>query len=223
MSQDAIERRATALQSATAQVDDPAEEAVLGRVRTLLSHPAVWAPVPDFAMPTLAADAVDLAPAPAPEPAPVPRPARRPWHERWTIRRWVLALGGAVTAAAAVVAAISLAPDRVTTRFDLTGTPQTAEAHASVTATRLDAGWHVTLSIQDLPPAGPNDYYQGWAVRDDGVHVPLGTFHMRQPGDVELWSGVDLRGFARLEITRQQVGGSQDPGEPVLEGAIPTG
>jgi anti-sigma-K factor RskA len=224
MSQDAIDRRAAALQSTTAAVDDPAEQAVLNRLRTLLNHPAAWAATPDFTLPPLTAGATDLAPEPAPQPAPAPapRPARSPWRPGWR-RRWVLAFGGLATAAAAVVLAIVVVgqPDRDTTRFDLAGTQSAAGAEASVTATRLDAGWHLTLTVEDLAPAAPGEYYEGWVVRDDGTHVPLGTFHMRQPGEVELWAGVDVREFDRLEITRQLVGGGHDPGEVMMEGPIP--
>ena len=54
-----------------------------------------------------------------------------------------------------------------------------------------------------------------------GDYVPLGTFHLRQPGEVELWAGVAVDEVTRLEVTRQRMGGAQTPGEVILVGTIP--
>jgi hypothetical protein len=210
---DVVGRRATALESATTAPGDldPAEQVTMDRVRSMLAHPAVWLDPPDLPVHPAALETPaeeQTAPAPA-----KPKRSRR--------LRWGLGAGVATALAAAVLAVSILAwPRHETVRFALAGTDRVPAAHASVTATKLDAGWHITLDTDDLPGAPQGTYYQGWVVRGSD-YVPLGTFHLRQPGEVELWAGVPVDEYTRLEVTRQQVGGSQAPGELVLVGAIP--
>jgi Anti-sigma-K factor rskA, C-terminal len=209
---DLVERRAIALEAdtmATADLDQ-AERKIVDRVRGMLAHPAVWLDPPDL----------PVHPAALETPAEVvAAPAAKPKRSRRL--RWGLAAAVATGVAAAVLAMSIVAwPRHETVRFALTGTDQVPAARASVTATKLDAGWRVKLDTDDLPGAPQGTYYQGWVVRD-GDYVPLGTFHLRQPGEVELWAGVALDEFTRLEVTRQRVGGGQTPGELVMVGAIP--
>jgi anti-sigma-K factor RskA len=214
MTDDALQRRATALETASAPADlEPDERAMVDRVRSVLAHPAVWMEAPDLPVHPAA---IDAAPNPVPAAVPAPSPRRR--------RRLRWGLGtAAVAGLAAAVLAVTMAflPTHETVRFDLAGTDLAPRAHASVTASKLAAGWHITLDTGDLPGAPADTYYQGWVVRGS-AYVPLGTFHLRQPGDVELWAGVALDEYSRLEVTRQRVGGDQAPGELVLFGAIPS-
>jgi Anti-sigma-K factor rskA len=214
---DLMGRRATALESGTTATEelDQAERLRVDQVRSMLAHPAVWLEPPDLPVHPVALEK----PAETPTAVGAAPAAARPKRSRRL--RW--GLGAAVaTGLAAAVLAVSLVawPRHETVRFALAGTEQAPTAHASVTATKLDAGWHVTLDAGDLPGAPQGTYYQGWVVRG-GDYVPLGTFHLRQPGKVELWAGVPLDEYTRLEVTRQRVGGGQAPGEPVLVGAIP--
>jgi hypothetical protein len=150
---------------------------------------------------------------PAAVPAAKPKRGRR--------LRWGLSAAVATGLAAAVLAVtIMVTPSHETVRFALAGTDVSPRAHASVTATKLDAGWRITLDTKDLPGAPQGTYYQGWVILGSS-YVPLGTFHMRQAGDVELWAGVPIDQYTRLEVTRQRVGGGQAPGELVMFGAIP--
>jgi hypothetical protein len=210
---DVLARRAIALQSPTAVAEDldPAERVRMDQVRSMLAHPAVWLDPPDLPVhPAALERPVQAQAAPA---AAEPKSGRR--------RRWGLGLAAATGLAAAVLAVAVVAwPRHETVRFALAGTDQAPSARASVTATKLDAGWRVTLDTDDLPGAAQGTYYQGWVVRG-GDYVPLGTFHLRQPGEVELWAGVPVDEYTRLEVTRQRVGGGQTPGEQVLVGAIP--
>jgi hypothetical protein len=209
---DVVGRRATALESgmaATEHLDQP-ERDMVDQVRSMLAHPAVWLDPPDLPVhPAALETPSEAVPAPA---AAKPKRSRR--------LRW--GLGAVVATGLAAVLAVSIAawPRHETVRFVLAGTDRAPAAHASVTATKLDAGWRVTLDTDDLPGAPQGTYYQGWVVRG-GDYVPLGTFHLRQPGEVELWAGVPVDEYTRLEVTRQRVGGGQAPGELVLVGTIP--
>jgi hypothetical protein len=210
---DLLGRRANALESGTTVAEDldPAERVMADRFRSMLAHPAVWLDPPDLPVhPAALETPAEATAAPA---AAKPKRSRR--------LRWGLGTAVVTGLAAAVLAVTIVAwPRSETVRFALAGTEQAPAARASVTATKLDAGWRVTLDTDDLPGAAQGTYYQGWAVQG-GNYVPLGTFHLRQRGEVELWAGVAIDEYARLEITRQRVGGGQEPGELVLVGTIP--
>jgi Anti-sigma-K factor rskA len=151
--------------------------------------------------------------------APVPLPYRsRRWNRP---RTWVAAVGGLAAAAALALFVVvpAVAPDREVVRAELAGAATAPGATASMTAVRLPAGWHVTLRVEGLPGAPADTYYQGWVRRGD-TYVPLGTFHLRQPGEVELWAGVTMTEYSSIVITRQRVGAGFGPGETVLTGEI---
>jgi hypothetical protein len=226
MSDDVVGRRATALESATtAPADlDPAERLMAERIRGMLAHPAVWLEPPDLPVHPAALETPAESPTGAQAAPPAAGPERRR-RLRWrglfaTPRARLLAAATAGLAAAVLAVSIVAWPHHETVRFALAGTDQAPGARASVTATKLDAGWRVTLDADDLPGAPEGTYYQGWVVRG-GDYVPLGTFHLRQPGEVELWAGVAVDEFTRLEVTRQRMGGAQTPGEVILVGTIP--
>lgn len=230
MSEDVIERRAAALEPG-ADLGDlaPDEQVALARIRTMLAHPAVWTPAPDIAAHPAGIDAPAVAGGPAPTTSPVTPAgapahadgAARPSRPRRGLPRWSWGIAVVAGLAAAVFAVGSvLLPARAQMRVELAGTAAAPAARASVAATKLDAGWHLTLSSENLPGAAEDQYYQGWVVRGE-TYVPLGTFHLRQSGEVELWAGVAVDEYDRLEITRQRVGGGQEPGDVVLAGPIP--
>ncbi|MFI7541822.1 anti-sigma factor domain-containing protein [Actinoplanes sp. NPDC049599] len=183
--------------------------------------------------------AVEPVPAAEPEPAPpVDEPVavrRRRWprlrrtlpRPRWTPPRLALGVAGAL---AAVLLAVVMfggdllgrgddGPSRQIAVIQLTGTSAAPGARATMRAIERDAGWRLVADITGLAPAGPDVYYQGWAVAGAEM-VPLGTFHMHQPGQVELWSGVPLRKFSRIEVTQQRVGAGQAPGVLVMVGQL---
>jgi hypothetical protein len=217
----------------------PGERATVDRIRSVLAHPAVWAQPPDLPVHPTAIDTAlhpvpDPTPAAAPSAAPnpaAPNPAagatatrlRNPWRglrNPWRSRRLRWGLGATGLAAAVSAVVVTLLPTGEPVRFDLAGTAAAPGAHASVTAVKQDAGWHIELDTSDLPGAPEGAYYQGWVVRGSS-YVPLGTFHLRRAGEVELWAGVPVDEYTRLEITRQRIGGEQSPGELILYGEIP--
>jgi Anti-sigma-K factor rskA len=224
MTDDMVGRRATALETASRQAGlTPDERATVDQLRSVLAHPAVWAAPPDLPVHPAAIDTA-LEPVPT---APAPKagtgltgglPTRlgNPWRSRRL--RWGLGATGLAAAVSAVVVTLLPAGDPV--RFDLAGTAAAPGAHATVTAVKQDAGWHLELDTRDLPGAPDGAYYQGWVVRGSS-YVPLGTFHLRRAGEVELWAGVPVDEYTRLEITRQRIGGEQSPGELILYGEIP--
>jgi len=151
-------------------------------------------------------------------------PARR--RLRWSWPRPTLGL--AVGLAAALLAVVMLGgdlwkssddPAPTTAQLQLAGTSTAPGARATVQVIERAAGWRLVLNIEGLAPAAPNDYYEGWAVRGD-QYVPLGTFHMHQQGQVELWSGVPLKEFSRIEVTSQRVGDGLTPGQQVMVGQM---
>lgn len=155
------------------------------------------------------------------------RPARgpsgdrtRPGAGRRRPRRWVIATAAAlVLVAAGIGGFLSATQERPSATIELAGAGTTPLAHGEIQIIERDAGWRLVLDATGLPSAAAGTYYQGWAVRD-GEYVPLGTFHMHKEGRVELWSGVPLRMFRRIEITLQKVGAGQQPGTPLLAGTL---
>ncbi|MET0494413.1 MAG: anti-sigma factor [Actinoplanes sp.] len=171
---------------------------------------------------------------PVPEPPvsaqPAPGPAlrgRRWWPQLgWTPPRLALGVVGALAALLLVVVmfggellGVGRDSGRQVAEIQLAGTSAAPQAHADLRATERDAGWRLVVDIQGLAPAPPDEYYQGWAVSGTEM-VPLGTFHMHEPGEVELWSGVPLKKFSRIEVTAQRVGAGQTPGVLVMVGQI---
>ncbi|GGK77464.1 anti-sigma factor [Mangrovihabitans endophyticus] len=155
------------------------------------------------------------------------RPARNRW---WLPAHWSFprpGLGIAAALAAVVLVAVLVGnylvqpsdPGRLVATVQLTGTSVAPGAHARVQGFERDAGWRLVVNADGLAPAPAGKYYQGWAVRGD-EYVPLGTFHMHQPGQVELWSGVPLKKFNRIEVTEQRVGGGNAPGVLVMVGQM---
>jgi Anti-sigma-K factor rskA, C-terminal len=306
MSDDPQERRAVALESPTAVVDDIAEQMVINRLRIALSRPAAWADAPDLDLaaltaservpservpservpsegdaqqqtavistgasqlptavippfqsesPTVIIPAVRSGPAlrsgqpmpptmpPAMPPAVSParvapragtRPPGRPAADSsrpagataWLrTRRGTRVVVGLLTAV--VVLAISgflaysivvTRPATETARFSLAGAGKYPRAEAGVSAAEQPAGWHLTMSVRGLPPAPAGSYYEAW-LADGGSLVPLGTFHLRAAGNVELWSGVDLPAGAAVTVTIQRLGNLQ-PQDVVLTGVV---
>jgi hypothetical protein len=182
--------------------------------------PAVAGPPPAEPDAVQASDVTDLTESGtggAAPPVPLSHRSRR-WNRP---RTWVAAAGGLAAAAALALFVVlpAVVPDREVVRAELAGAATAPGATASVTAVRLSAGWRVTLRVEGLPGAPSNTYYQGWVRRGD-IYVPLGTFHLRQPGEVELWAGVAMTDYSSIVITRQRVGAGFGPGETVLTGDI---
>ncbi|MET0496561.1 MAG: anti-sigma factor, partial [Actinoplanes sp.] len=213
MSEDVIARRARALEALLgpapeegAETPDPREAMMVARVGALLGHPGTW-PAPPPGLPEALL-------------AEIRRPAARRWWPqlRWTPPRLALGVAGAL--AALVLAVVMFGgellgredgPSRQVAVIQLTGTSAAPDARATMRAIERDAGWRLEVDITGLAPAAPDVYYQGWAVAGPEM-VALGTFHMHKPGRIELWSGVPLKTFSRIEVTEQRVGAGQTPG-----------
>lgn len=153
-----------------------------------------------------------------------PVSAARPRGRRTRRPGWALGVVTALAAAAILllwfVPGWFAQPESDILRMELAGTGTASAASAAVVATEHEAGWKITLDITELPPAPEGTYYEGWLAGPELV-VPLGTFHLDEPGEVGLWSGVPLRGFDSVVVTVQQIGGTLEPGEAVLTGEIP--
>jgi hypothetical protein len=137
-------------------------------------------------------------------------------------RRWVrpvLAAAAALVLVAAVATGVLATRERPTATIELAGGVGDPAAHGRLRVIERDAGWRLVLDVQGLAPAPPGTYYQGWAIKG-GEYVPLGTFHMHKSGQVEMWSGVPMKQFRRIEVTSQRVGAGQNPGTVVLAGGM---
>ena len=231
MTDDVLDERAAALENGPC-----GQDGAIARVSSLLSHPGMWDAPPDLpgGIAALIAKAeTDSAPAPASSVAPQapagPRPAdtrpprgpsadrARPGATRRR-RQWATAVAVALVLIAGGIGGVLATRERPSATVQLAGGGTLPQAHGTIKIIERDAGWRLVLDAQGLPSAPAGRYYQGWAVKD-GQYVALGTFHMHQEGEVELWSGVPLRQFRRIEITSQRVG-EDDPGPPVLAGSL---
>jgi hypothetical protein len=155
------------------------------------------------------------------EPAPVVDLSRRRLARLGGARRVGTIAAVAAAAAAVVVFGLSLlVPSQKTGKADLVATAAAPGAKARVAVVNLDAGAQFTLYIDGLPPATPGTYYEAWLLKD-GATIPLGSFHLHQPGAVIVWSGVEWAG-GELTVTRQRVDAGLVPGERVLDGRLPT-
>jgi anti-sigma-K factor RskA len=242
MTDDVLDERADALEGGPC-----GQTGAIARVSSLLSHPGMWEDPPELpgglagliaAASAAPADLTVDSTAPAVDssvPAAVPsgppgdstrpgdgRPARgpsggstRPGAARRRRRQWVTGAALALVLAVAGVGGYFATRETPTATIELAG----PSAHGRLQVIERDAGWRLVLDAEGLPPAPAGSYYQGWAVKD-GQYVPLGTFHMHEQGRVELWSGVPLRQFRRIEITSQRVGDVQQRGPVVLSGTL---
>ena len=178
------------------------------RIDGLLRNEVVWADPPGDVETALMADIAGSEPLEAPS-------AR---VHAGIGRRWGLA--AAIVTAAALAALLVFSPfdedPRPGAVFALTG--QGVSGEAAVGA--AEAGWWIRMEISGLAPAPEGSYYEGWV--SNGVeNVSVGTFHMRDGDSVVLWSGVPMRDFPTLAVTRQMISGPPGPSaEVVLTGRL---
>jgi hypothetical protein len=65
----------------------------------------------------------------------------------------------------------------------------------------------ITLDATGLPRRDGGDFYQAWLRNEDGVLIPIGTFH--EADDVVLWAGVSLEDFPTLTVTEETADNDQ--------------
>lgn len=135
-----------------------------------------------------------------------------------SVRAWI----GAVAAVALLAVVWSQAGQEPLSGDDAFALQAAADGvGATARAGPAAAGWWIQLDAPGLPGAPEGSFYEGWA-HDDTTWISLGTFHMREPGPVTLWSGVSLQDYSRLVVTLEAIDGDPAPShEVVLEGTIP--
>lgn len=133
-------------------------------------------------------------------------------------RAWI----GAVAAVALLAVVWSQAGQESLSGDDVFALEAVADGlEATARAGPAAAGWWIQLDVAGLPGAPEGSFYEGWA-HDDITWISLGTFHMRDPGPVTLWSGVSLQDYSRLVVTLEAIDGDPAPSlDVVLEGTIP--
>ncbi|HET9968988.1 MAG TPA: anti-sigma factor, partial [Streptosporangiaceae bacterium] len=117
-------------------------------------------------------------------------------------------------AAAAVVIGIVVTRGPVTTDVALAGTRLAPAASAVAKLHATPSGLAIELDVSGLPPPPPGTYYQAWMKGPRGL-VAIGTFHLRGPGTVELWSAVSLAGYPTITVTREP-----EDGDPASSGQV---
>ncbi|MFC8016078.1 anti-sigma factor [Streptomyces cinereoruber] len=146
-----------------------------------------------------------------------PRPTVRRLGARWSLSG--LALAAALTGF--LVWQPDFASDEAANSFQLAGTQVAPDARGVASVTRTDAGLEIHLDVTNLPPAAPDEYYQGW-IKDETNAITVGTFHMRNGSEeVTLWSGIDSERYSTFTVTLQKIGGGQkSSGIVVLSGKL---
>lgn len=201
---------------------DDAFAALVAELPDALAEPAVWSEPPPWLgesiVAAIAAERAAQVRDPESQVAPVParaRQARRPRQTRW--------LGAAAAVAAAVAVGVVATRDGDSeSAVSIEGTDLAPNARATATVTEPGAGVAIELVVEDLPPAPPGQYYQGWVRSEDGELVTIGTFHMRDGNaTITLWSGVEITEFPILTVTIQDEGaGPESSGDVVLRGSL---
>lgn len=211
-------------------VDDPAdlppgELAWLDDVRsTLADDPGTWDGPPASLRDRVLAEAAVIEPdAPVVTDEPVSS-VRRPVFDdvpvatddglaaviplRRRVRQWQAAAAAAAVVAVGL-AGVTLLPDDgpAGQPFVVAGTELAPDATVTAFVDQGVAGDAITLEIAGLGPAPEGSYYAAWVISDDGVVVPVGSFHWRGGGvPIELWSGVDTARYPTFVVTLEQEG-----------------
>jgi hypothetical protein len=191
------------------------------RLRGLLAAPELWTEPPGGLLDRItasitantanAANAATMA-----NPA---RAARKDSRRRTRVRRPAGAAVAALLAAAAVVIGIVVTRGPVTTDVVLAGTRLAPGASAVAKLHATPSGLAIELDVAGLPPSPPGSYYQAWMKGPRGL-IAIGTFHLRGPGTVELWSAVSLAGYPTITVTREpEDGNPASSGQVVLSGS----
>lgn len=198
------DERAAHLETGSGATGDEAGR--LDRVRSILARAETWAEPP--------ADLIDRV---LEDVAGEPVPAGR-----WS--GWPSA---AIAAALALVLVGLIAfvdsgePRPAGTVIAMTGTELAPAATGEARIEERPSGWYVHLEVRGLPPAGEGSYYEAWLWRN-GEGVSMGTFHLRSPDPVALWSGVSPEDYPVVRITLQDESGGPAPsGRVVMTGMLP--
>ena len=183
----------------------PDESAELSMFADLLANPSVWAE-PGGELEDEVVDAVEDAPAPT---------RRHPWRRLALTAVAAAALIAVILFVSVGIVARTSSPDY---RADLSGTPLAQNAHASVVVRHNNAGFHITLNAQGLPPLPAGEYYQAWLKNAAKVLVPIGTFSSSD-ARITLWSGVSPKDYPTMTVTIEKADNDQrSSGRRVLTG-----
>lgn len=186
------------------------------KIGHFLSDPMVWAePPPTVRAAVFSAIEPHLWPAPSTAPAP-----RASLLRRWRTSAVSALVGVAVTAVVGIVVYLPDGQSSTTHRaVTLKGTALAPEATAEARIKHTQSGVELLLNIHRLPPAGPDEYYQGW-LKGPAGSVTVGTFHMRGESErVVLWSGVEIEEYPTMTVTLQKKGaGPKSSGMVYLAG-----
>jgi len=209
------------VQMARTEAPDAATADAARRLRVLLASPDLWREPPrgllDQITASIGSERIALT---RPHPV-ITRPAanaanaaRKDSRRRSRMRRSAGAAAAALLAAAAVVIGIVVTRGPVTTDVALAGTRLAPAASAVAKLHATPSGLAIELDVSGLPPSPPGFYYQAWMKGPRGL-VAIGTFHLRGPGAVELWSAVSLAGYPTITVTREP-----EDGNPASSGQV---
>lgn len=200
--------------------DEPANDDELSpEVTQILADESTWVPAPDLAETLVAQIGREAAPGRDTDDDSTGnvrqlRPARR--------SRWLAPVAAAAAILIAIAAPIYLDRGSDAEVAAIAGTALAPDASAEVAFSPTGSGWEITLNVEGLEPAPEGGFYHAWLRNADGEIISIGTFHARESGrDITLWSGVPIREYPTLTVSRELVGGGPgSSGETVLEGRL---
>lgn len=118
-----------------------------------------------------------------------------------------------------VASSTSTTPDDVL-EVGFAGSNLAPGVRGTVRLKETESGVWIRLDASGLPRRDHGDFYEAWARTDDGLLVPIGTFHTGD--DVVLWSGVAISDTAAITVTLERNDGNQESsGERVLVATLP--
>jgi hypothetical protein len=187
----------------------PADEERLDLTREILRDEATWSQSPPEVADGLLATIVEER-----DRAPMSRP-RLSW------RPWAAAF--ATVALLALVVGLLGVFDTPVETIEMRGTDLEPTATGQAAISEASTGWSISLEVSGLPPAGDDQYYEGWLWNDDGDGISVGTFNLRENDrSVVLWSGVDPDAYPSLWVTLEDEDGNPSASDRVVMRGSPS-
>jgi hypothetical protein len=108
-----------------------------------------------------------------------------------------------------------------TYQASLAGSPVVPSAHAFAHLESVTSGTRVRLKVTGLK-GSPDNLYELWCIRDDGMKISAGTFRVDSHGraDVNLTTAAVVGDYHRLSVERRAQPPATSPGQSVMAGEI---
>jgi len=175
---------------------DAGEIALGAEIEALLGDPTLWEePSDDLGERVVAAVRSESA---------VGAPAVERWAPTW-IRPALLGAAAVVVflfGGIVLFSAISGSEGADEFSAELIPTGLVDDVDGSIELTSFDSGLRIELDAPSLPRREGDQFYEAWLRTEDGLLIPVGTFHDGER--VTLWAGVDRDRVVAFSITRER-------------------